>query len=476
MLNKIDRILRDECKLDKDQPILVGVSGGPDSLCLLTLLHEAGWWAIAAHFNHMLRPEADEEAAAVAALAKELRILFVGERADVREYAADRKLSIETAARDLRYHFLFAQAHAQYAQAVAVGHTADDQVETVLMHFLRGAGLNGLKGMTYRSLLSEYDAEIPVVRPLLDAWRADTEAWCTEHGLRPHYDSSNDSTEFLRNRIRHELIPLLETYNPQFREAAWRAGKTLAADYEVLLRALQPLWQQCLVEQADSYVGLDLGMLSGQPRAAQTHLLQRAVRQLLPDYDLGYADLERAVGFIADDAQQQADFVGGLQLLRESDTLYIAAGEQAPGTDIWPQLPVERDSLQFLVPSTVELAGGWSLSASLYEVGEEGCPELWSDPDPFKAALDGEAAAGELVVRVREPGDRFEPLGMQGHSQKLSDFLVNVKMPRRARARWPLLCAGNRIVWVPGYRPAESFRRRPDSTSILLLELSRSDS
>ncbi len=472
MLDKTDRILKDECKLDKEQPILVGVSGGPDSLCLLTMLHEAGWWAVAAHFNHMLRPEADEEAAAVEALATRLRILFVGERADVREYAADRKLSIETAARDLRYRFLFAQAHAQYAQAVAVGHTADDQAETVLMHFVRGAGLNGLKGMPYRSFLPEYDREIPVVRPMLDAWRADTEAWCVSHGLKPHYDRSNESTEFLRNRIRHELIPLLETYNPQFREAAWRASKTLAADHEILLRALQPLWQQCLAEKADTFVGLDLGMLSGQPRAAQMHLLQRAVRHLLPDYDLGYQDLERAAAFIGDDAQQQADFVGGLQLVRESDTLYIAAGEQALGTDMWPQLPDDRDSLRLPVPSTVELAGGWRMTASLHDVGDEGCPELWLDPDPFKVALDGSAASGELAVRVRQAGDRFEPLGMQGHSQKLSDFLVNVKMPRRARTRWPLLCAGDQIVWVPGYRPAESFRRRPDSTSILLLELS----
>ncbi len=473
MLEKIDRILKEECRLDKSQPILIGVSGGPDSLCLLTTLHEAGWWVVAAHFNHMLRAEAEAEAAAVEAVAKELRVLFVTERADVREYAADRKLSIETAARELRYRFLFAQAHAQYAQAVAVGHTADDQAETVLMHFVRGAGLNGLKGMAYRSFLPEFDAEIPVVRPLLDAWRSDTEGWCAAHGLHPHYDSSNDSTEYARNRIRHELIPMLETYNPRFREAAWRTGKTLAADHEVLLRALQPLWQQCLVEQAETYVGLELGMLSGQARAAQMHLLQRAVRQLLPDYDLGYADLERALAFIADDSQQQADFVGSLQLLRESDTLYIASGEQALAADTWPQLPAGRDSLSFLVPASVDLAAGWKLTASLYEVGEEGCPEVWLDPDPFKAALDGEAAAGALTVRVRQPGDRFEPLGMQGHSQKLSDFLVNVKMPRRARARWPLLCAGDRIIWVPGYRPAESFRRRPESTNVLVLEISR---
>jgi len=473
MLGTISRILQDECKLDKEQPFLVGVSGGPDSLCLLSALHEAGWWTIAAHFNHMLRPEADEEAAAVEALAHDMRILFVGERADVREYAADRKLSIETAARELRYRFLFAQAHGQYAQAVAVGHTADDQAETVLMHFVRGAGLNGLKGMSYRSFLPEFDAEMPLVRPLLDTWRSETEPWCASHGLQPHYDLSNDSPEFLRNRLRHELIPLLETYNPRFREAAWRASKTLAADHEILVRALQPLWQQCLVEQADGYLGLDLGVLKGQPRAAQMYLLRRAALQLQPGYDVGYADLERAAGLLAERAQGPADFVGGLLLVREGDTLYVTAADQAPGLETWPQMPSGLDSLSLTAPATLELAAGWRLTAEVHQVGDEACPGLRVDASPFKVTLDREAAGSPLFVRVRRPGDRFEPLGMEGHSQKLSDFFVNVKMPRRARERWPLVCADDRIIWVPGYRPAHACRLRPDTESVLLMEISR---
>jgi tRNA(Ile)-lysidine synthase len=436
------------------------------------MLHEAGWWVIAAHFNHALRPESDEESAAVESLAARMRILFVGDRSDVREYAADRKLSIETAARELRYRFLFAQAHAHYAQAVAVGHTADDQVETVLMHFLRGAGLKGLKGMSYRSYLQEYDVEVPLVRPLLDAWRGETEAWCAQHGLEPHYDRSNDSPEFLRNRLRHDLIPLLETYNPRFRQAAWRASKTLAADYEVLAKALQPLWQQCLLEQTASHVALDLGMLTGQSRAVQLHLLQRAARQLLPHYEIGFADLERASAFVAG-SPQQADFVGGLQLLREGETLYVALGEQGLASDAWPQLPAEADSVEVQPPATVELAAGWRLTASVFQVGEEAYPGLPVDSDPFEVTLDAEAAAGPLCLRTRQAGDRFEPLGMQGRSQKLSDFMVNVKMPRRARDRWPLVCAGEQIAWVPGYRPAHWCRLRPDSGRVLLLQIVR---
>src|SRR5512143_2120761 len=158
-------VLLDQCGLDPQKPLLAGVSGGPDSLCLLDILHSAGYPVIVAHFNHHLRPEADEEAASVAGLAQDLGLAFVTDSADVNKYAAENSLSLEEAARLLRYRFLFRVARERSAQAVAVGHTADDQVETILMHFLRGAGLAGLKGMEVRTHLPVFDAGIPLVRP-----------------------------------------------------------------------------------------------------------------------------------------------------------------------------------------------------------------------------------------------------------------------------------------------------------------------
>ena len=129
----------------------------------------------------------------------------------------EQKLSLEEAARILRYRFLFAQARSEGAEVVAVGHTADDQVETVLMHFLRGAGLPGLKGMAGRTILPEFDPKIPLVRPILHLWRSETEAYCQEHGLQPVYDPSNRDETYFRNRLRHSLIPELEKYNPRFK-------------------------------------------------------------------------------------------------------------------------------------------------------------------------------------------------------------------------------------------------------------------
>ena len=478
MQDKTESILRDQCKLDRDKPILVGVSGGPDSLCLLSLLYEGGWPVIVAHFNHMLRPEAGEDAAAVEAIAVRLGIPFVGGQGNVRQYAAEKKLSVETAARELRYRFLFTEAHEQGAQAVAVGHTADDQVETVLMHLIRGAGLNGLKGMPYRTVLEEYKANsdwenILLVRPMLDVWRAETVAYCESHGLQARYDESNNSLDFLRNRVRHELIPTLETYNPRFREAVWRSGRTLAADYDVLNAALEPLWQRVALRVADKYVRLDLPALAAQPPGVQVQLFRRAVQALLPGYDTGYDDLQRAVAFLGDATQDRADFVGGLVLLRETDVLYVTATEGSLPFDHWPQMPAGADTISFSAPIRTALDAGWQFTAERCKAAELELTQPWSEADPFNAILDSGDLQARLELRVRREGDRFEPLGMGEHSQKVSDFFVNVKLPRRARGRWPLVCAGDQVIWVPGYRPAERYRLRTGTTDVLRLAMIR---
>src|SRR5512141_1018453 len=254
MLENIQSILRDQCRLSRDQPIVVGVSGGPDSLCLMSVLRKTGYPVIVAHFNHKLRPDSDADANVVEQTAARLNLVSVIESGDVRAYADQEKLSLEEAARITRYRFLMQQAHRFDAQAIAVGHTADDQVETVLMHFIRGAGLAGLKGMSYRTVIQMFDPELPIVRPLLDTWREETVVYCAANGFRPRYDPSNASLDFFRNRLRHLLIPILETYNPRFRETIWRTARSLESDHEILASILDEAWKACVVQENPGFV------------------------------------------------------------------------------------------------------------------------------------------------------------------------------------------------------------------------------
>jgi tRNA(Ile)-lysidine synthase len=473
MLKNIELILGEQCRLDKSRPIIVGVSGGPDSLCLMEILRRAGYHIIVAHFNHKLREAADSEANAVEQTSARLMISSVIESADVGIYAAANSLSLEEAARNLRYRFLFMQAHRLNAQAVAVGHTADDQVETVLMHLIRGTGLAGLKGMSYRTILPTFDADIPIVRPLLDTWREETVAYCAANGLRPHYDPSNDSLNFLRNRLRNILIPTLETYNPKFRESVWRTVQSLNSDYAILKETVNANWNQSLILREEEYVMLDLSFLSSCSVGLQRHIIRRAVESISPGQETAFSVLERASSFIPDSARVRMDLAGGLTLFREGDALYIAKPNAELPFDRWPQMPAQKDFIGVPVPGQVNLSGGWKFLAEQWRLPALAWEQANRNEDPFQVWLDAEGLPDPLELRVRRDGDVFEPLGMKGHSQKLSDFFTNEKLAVRARPRWPLLCAAERIVWVPGFRPAESFKLKQSSQKVAYFSVIR---
>lgn len=472
MLPSMDSILREQCRLDPRRLIVVAVSGGPDSLCLMDLLRQAGYPLLVAHFNHKLRENSDLEANAVEQIAARYRIPSLIGSADVRAFADEKKLSLEDAARTLRYRFLFTLARERGAQAVAVGHTADDQVETVLMHFLRGAGLNGLKGMPYRTVLSVFDTEIPLVRPLLDVWREETIIYCAGQGLRPHYDPSNDSLNFLRNRIRHLLIPTLETYNPRFREAVWRTAQSLQADQEILNQSVDAAWARSVVHESDGLVAFDVAMLMECSVGLQRYLFRRAMERIQPLADITFATLERMTSFLADGKRNGLlPLSGGLRLLREAGQVFVAGAEAILPFERWPQMPSDADEIRVPIPSQTELPGDWRFTCELWNIPALAREQMQENEDPYQVWLDADAISEELVLRVRREGDRFEPLGLEGHSQKISDFFTNVKLPQRARDRWPLLCAGEKIAWIPGYQPAYPFRLTKSSRRILYFTL-----
>ncbi|MES0361373.1 MAG: tRNA lysidine(34) synthetase TilS, partial [Anaerolineales bacterium] len=297
----MSQILRDECQLDPAEPIVVGVSGGPDSLCTLDVLERCGYSPVVAHFNHQLRPEAEAESEIIRQLAENRKLPFIKGADDVAARAEKRHESLEEAARNARYHFLFASAKSVAAQAVAVGHSADDQAETVLMHLLRGAGMDGLSGMEFRALPNAWSEKIPLVRPLLGVWRAQIMEYCQEQGFDPIIDATNEDQTFFRNRLRHELLPILESYNPSIRKLLWRTAEVMQGDRELVNQAVDTAWQECLVSEGSNYVVIDPQRASQQSLSVQRHLIRRAIGSLRPGLrDIGFAAIEQVRKYFQD--------------------------------------------------------------------------------------------------------------------------------------------------------------------------------
>ncbi len=472
-LDRLRETLIDSCRLTPDQPVIAGVSGGPDSLCLLLVLKQLGYPVIAAHFNHLLRGQAGRDAEQTRRATELLGVRLVYGQGRVNEYAQAEGLSVEEAARILRYRFLFEQARAAGAQAVAVGHTADDQVETVLMHVLRGTGLAGLRGMSTRLEETEWSSEIPLIRPLLEVWRPDTVACCSAAGLEPCIDLTNFDPKYARNRVRLRLIPTLERYNPRVKQAILRLASAAAGDYEIVAAAALDGWRQALVEEGDNGVILSLDKLRLYSRGLLRNVLRIAFDHLRPGLrDIDYDLIERVVSFVEQPSRSlKLDLASSLRVSQGGGKLFLYEQATTVMASGWPQL-AQREGVVLDVPGHLRLDNGWLLAAEWFEREQGQAP--WQEPnDGWHAWLDSACLDLPLEVRARRAGDRFQPLGMQGHSLKLSDYFVNEKLPQLARERWPLICSRGQIVWLPGFRPAHQCRVTPESRRILHLYVQR---
>ncbi len=369
-------------------PLVVAVSGGPDSLALLLAARRVRDDLVVAHFNHGLRPDADADMEFVRGVARDLGCAFETATGDVRAVARRERRSIEDAARRLRYGFLAGVAGGAGATSVLVGHTADDQAESVLMHIIRGSGIRGLRGMSLVDSWPLGSSTLCVRRPLLGVRRARTAAYCHAMGLMPRDDAMNRDRRYTRTRVRLDVIPVLEAINPRVVEALGRLAEAA--------RMVRP-------GDAD---GAPRTLLAAagvvEPSSALIHAVER----------LGAAPPGRRI-----------DAGGGVVLTRVAGG--VATGE-VRGARGGAPTPLREGTYAW---------GEW-----LIEVAPAAPGEGWEATLPH----------GELAVRTWEAGDRMT-IG-PGKSKKLQDLFVDAKVPRYDRGGWPVVCVDGRVAWLPGVR------------------------
>jgi tRNA(Ile)-lysidine synthase len=443
-------------------PLLVGVSGGADSVCLLIALAGLRGTSTlelhAAHLNHGLRgAESDADAAYVERLCASLAVPLVLDSADVEGYRKRRRLSLEEAGRNARYGFFAATAKRVGARAVALGHTADDQVETVLMHILRGSGLAGLRGMEPVSRWRVRGGEdLVLLRPLLETRRSETEEYCEVLKLDPCTDSTNESPEFLRNRLRQELVPLLRGYNPRVDEGILRLAAAAGEADDYLRQEAARAWRRIgRMESGEALI--DAAGFGRLPPALQVEVLRTALSQLRGDLrGIEATHLQKMVELVAGAAGRSVDLPGRLSFVAGYERHQIGPRRAAA-----PRVLKRKRRLN--VPGVTELPG-WRVDARLVPV--KGADLQASG---YVVHLAPGVASDGLWAAARRDGDRFRPLGLGG-AKKLQDYMVDSKVPRDMRAGIPIVWDSRDILWVVGYRIAEKARVPEDADEALRIE------
>lgn len=494
--------------------VLVGVSGGADSLCLLHILRQLQTplqlQIAVAHLNHQLRGKAsDADEAFVKSLAAAWNVPMYSEQQPVADLAKTGNLSLETAARQVRYHFFESVAQRIGANKVAVGHHGDDQAETVLMHVLRGCGLNGLRGMMPLANLPTERHRLPhavqLIRPLLETSRSDIEQYGLSHGLSPRYDESNQETEFLRNRLRHELLPYLEQYNPNIKQLLRQTAKIVSADVALLDEQLERAWSDlqdvghpsehhreslpkptstrsplCVTPERiqterHTPISLNLRRWRELPLSLKRATLRRAFQQMKQtDHDLTFAHVETAIEIISKgQTGTKVQLPKGVEITIRYNRLIISMGS----VSVDPLMPhlTESAQLSVAIPGVTHLPhSDWELHVTPLPASAVNQSQL-KTVDRLEAYLDADVVGRTAILRSRQTKDSFAPFGLGGQHQTLKTFMINNKIPASQRNQIPLLVHDHQILWVCGYRLAEIGAIRPTTQRVLHLQFLRAE-
>ena len=436
--------------------MLVSVSGGPDSVCLLqillTLAQELDLTLHVAHLNHLFRgQESADDARFVSDLAHKTGIPATIEQVDVPAFCRERGLSAQSGAREVRYAFLDRVARSVGASRIATGHTATDQAETLLMRLLRGAGISGLSAIPPK--------RGNIIRPLIESTREEILTYLHASTLPFVSDSSNAKPVYMRNRVRMELLPLLKGFNPRIVEAlSFEAA--LIRDEDEAMRFFLNEKASGVFMQENNTVIIKRTEFSNLLPALRRRILKKTADLCGTDSSqISMVQIEQALTFM-DEAQtgRTMNFSPGLSIEREYDRFLI----MATGAPTAFSRTIALTGLTAVPELGIEIEIG---------PGDPGSPVRNIQNYRWQALFDYDKMGLLLTVRSRRPGDVFCPSGMGGRHKKLQDYLVDEKIPRRIRDRVPLICSGDDIVWVLGYRTDERFLPGPASRRVMMIRV-----
>jgi tRNA(Ile)-lysidine synthase len=462
LLEQVERTIDHYHLLSQGDRLIVGVSAGVDSMVLLHLLcalrQAFGLSLVVAHINHGLRPaESEKEAELVQRESERLGLIFEYGRLNVKEFQRAEGFSLQEAARELRFRFFNVLLQKHGANKIALGHNADDQVETVLLRLIRGSGLRGLKGMLPIR-------EGKVIRPLLEVWKREVESFAEEKKIPYLLDSSNLKEDYFRNRLRLALIPLIEKeYQPNFKKIVLKTSAILREENGFLERETEKAYQEIAHEE-----GGILSFKFSEYQSFHPAIQWRIIQLMLEKIDHGETILSERKGLEVDRVyrklcQHPPSFLmrlpHGISLEKRYDLVSLKKG--------WTK-PVPPFEVELISPGRNYIE----------EIGREIVIEEASKDDQIRALfglpeialLDYQTLRFPLKMRNFRPGDRIQPLGVKG-TQKVKEFFIDHKVPKFERTGIPLLTSGEMIAWIVGHRIDERVKVTEKTQKVLKIKV-----
>jgi len=457
LLLSVEAFIKETGLFEPGARILIGVSGGPDSMALLSILAEMrSKWNLdlmVLHCHHGLRAAADEEEAFVRAWSKKLGCPFFSRKLPVRTFQRESGKSLQEAARELRYRAFLGVAKLKKVDRVALGHTANDQAEEVLIGLIRGAGLGGLAGIPVR--------RGPIIRPLIKTFRKELLDYLSAQKIPFKEDASNRDFRYLRARVRHLLLPELKKYSPNILVQINQTAGLLQKDDEYIQEKVDHLAKRILSFSGHK-ITINRSDLADLPRALGSRLIQKAILT-----SLGHLRHIRAVHILSILAAAQGNRKQGRIILPEGwsaqwdqERMQIIPVSCDP-EPIKPFVYAIEKPREIFVQETGERVHFRKIKASF--------ESSLSIQDKNRARVDFDKLVWPLLIRNKRPGDRFRPLGMKG-SKKVSRYFMDRKIPKAIRGRIPLVLSGEKIVWIAGMDIGQAFSLDSHSTRALEME------
>lgn len=459
IFNRVVNTIDKHNMISDGDKIIVGLSGGPDSVCLLHILNRLketrNIEIYAAHLNHQIRGiEAQKDALFVSELCNSLGIPVFIKSVDVPKYCEEKGLSLEEGARNIRYDMFFEIKRRTGADKIAIGHNMNDQAETVLMRIMRGTGLQGLRGI-------EYTRENGIIRPILDIERKDIEAYCEHYNLNPKIDQTNLESIYTRNRIRLELLPYMQQYfNSNVVESIVRMSNSMKSDGDYLDLEATKAYEEVSIKD-NKKVEINIEKLSSYHEAIQNRIIRYAIKDILGDTNFVDQKHIEEVMQLLDSTKngKMLNLPRGVFAYRRVDSILFTL-EEIREEELEYNYSIPKDGfikikeLGLLIDTDV-------ISIEKYKTLKK---------DSTIKAIDFDKVKGGITVRNRKAGDKIK---LKGGTKKIKDLFIDLKIPREMRSRVPLLVDEDEVILAGEYRMSENYKIDDNTKNVLKLSIKK---